>query len=242
VVILPEDASSVKLALNLADQRMYVAKGKAERAPHSQTQSVLMQLLTEREPALHSHLCGVGALAVGIGRRFRLDSEQLDELRRAAELHDLGKLAIPDELLHKSGPLSEAERDFMRQHTIIGERILAVAPSLRVIARLVRSSHERWEGKGYPDGLAGEAIPLGARIIAACDAYDAIVSDRGYRAPRSVGEAVVELRRHAGSQFDPRVVEALCEHLQALPTAGARAHYQSHPRRAAEVHGSRSTA
>jgi two-component system cell cycle response regulator len=242
VVILPEDASSVKLALNLADQRMYAAKGKAEQARHSQTQSVLMQLLTEREPALHSHLCGVGTLALGIGRRFRLDSEQLDELRRAAELHDLGKLAIPDELLHKSGPLSEGERDFMRQHTIIGERILAVAPSLRVIARLVRSSHERWDGKGYPDGLAGEAIPLGARIIAACDAYDAIVSDRGYSAPRSVGEAIAELRRHAGSQFDPRVVEALCEHLQALATAGAVAHSGSHPRRAPEVQGSRSTA
>ena len=222
VVILPEDASSVKLALNLADQRMYAAKGKAERARHSQTQSVLMQLLTEREPALHSHLCGVGALALAIGRRFGLDSEQLDELRRAAELHDLGKLAIPDELLHKPGPLSEGERDFFRQHTIIGERILAVAPSLRVIARLVRSSHERWDGKGYPDALAGEAIPLGARIIAACDAYDAIVSDRGYRARRSVVEAIAELRRHAGSQYDPRVVEALCEHLQALPTAGAQ--------------------
>jgi len=240
LVILPEDASSVKLALNLADQRMYAAKGNAERAPHSQTQSVLMQLLTEREPALHSHLCGVGALALGIGRRFGLDSEQLDELRRAAELHDLGKLAIPDELLHKSGPLTEGERDFMRQHTIIGERILAVAPSLRVIARLVRSSHERWDGEGYPDGLAGEAIPLGARIIAACDAYDAIVSDRGYSAPRPVGEAIAELRQHSGSQFDPRVVEALCEHLQALPTAGARAHRVSHPRRAPEVQGSRS--
>jgi diguanylate cyclase (GGDEF)-like protein len=242
VVILPEDASSVKLALNLADQRMYAAKGKAERARHSQTQSVLMQLLTEREPALHSHLCGVGALAVGIGRRLGLDSEQLDELRRAAELHDLGKLAIPDELLHKSGPLNEGERDFMRQHTIIGERILAVAPSLRVIARLVRSSHERWDGTGYPDGLAGEAIPLGARIIAACDAYDAIVSDRGYRAPRSSGEAIAELRRHAGSQFDPRVVEALCEHLRAFPTVGARAHSEGRPRRAPEMQGSRSAA
>jgi HD-GYP domain-containing protein (c-di-GMP phosphodiesterase class II) len=130
----------------------------------------------------------------------------------------------------------------MRQHTIIGERILAVAPSLRVIARLVRSSHERWDGTGYPDGLAGEAIPLAARIIAACDAYDAIVSDRGYRAPRSAGEAIAELRRHAGSQFDPRVVEALCEHLRALPRAGARAHSESRPRRAAEMQGSRSAA
>jgi diguanylate cyclase (GGDEF)-like protein len=240
VVILPEDASSVKLALNLADQRMYAAKGKAERARHSQTQNVLMQLLTEREPALHSHLRGVGALALAIGRRLRLDSEQLDELRRAAELHDLGKLAIPDELLHKSGPLSEGERDFMRQHTIIGERILAVAPSLRVIARLVRSSHERWDGKGYPDGLAGDEIPLGARIIAACDAYDAIVSDRGYRAPRPVAEAIAELRRHAGSQFDPRVVEVLCEHLQTLPTASPDEEFASDRRRAREVQSSRS--
>jgi diguanylate cyclase (GGDEF)-like protein len=220
VVVVPEEASSVTVALSLADERMYADKG-ARRASHSQTQGVLMQLLTEREPMLHNHVCDVGLLALQIGRRFGLDSEGLDELRRAAELHDIGKLAVPEEILHKSGPLTEAEQQFMRQHTIIGERILNVAPALHAIARLVRSSHERWDGLGYPDRLAGEAIPLGARIIAACDAYDAMVSERSYQTPRSRAEAMSEMRRHAGSQFDPRVVEALCRHLEEAPSAAS---------------------
>jgi HD-GYP domain-containing protein (c-di-GMP phosphodiesterase class II) len=181
-----------------------------------------MQLLTEREPTLHEHVHDVGRLAVAIGRRFGLDSEQLDELRRAAELHDIGKLAIPEEILHRSGPLTEGEQSFMRQHTIIGERILNVAPALRVVAGLVRASHERWDGQGYPDHLAGEAIPLGARIIATCDAYDAMVSQRAYQTPRSASEAIFELRRQSGSQFDPGVVEALCQHLQELSPSELR--------------------
>jgi two-component system cell cycle response regulator len=231
VAIVPEEACTVTAALSLADERMYSDKGGG-RGNHSQTQSVLMQLLTEREPTLHEHVHDVGVLAVAIGRRFGLDSERLDELRRAAELHDIGKLAIPEEILHKSGPLSEGEQTFMQQHTIIGERILNVAPALRVVAGLVRASHERWDGGGYPDHLAGEAIPLGSRIIAACDAYDAMVSQRAYQTPRSVAEAISELRRGAGSQFDPGVVEALCQHLQELappdirispPGAAARA-------------------
>ncbi|HEX4187767.1 MAG TPA: HD-GYP domain-containing protein [Solirubrobacteraceae bacterium] len=166
---------------------------------------------------LHEHVHDVGLLAVAIGRRFGLDSEQLDELRRAAELHDIGKLAIPEEILHRSGPLTEGEQSFMRQHTIIGERILNVSPALRVVAALVRSSHERWDGQGYPDHLAGEAIPLGSRIIAACDAYDAMASERAYQTPRSTSEAISELRNVAGSQFDPGVIEALCQHLNELP-------------------------
>ena len=217
VVIIPEDASGVTLALQLADERMYAEKGSG-RLVDSQTQSVLMQLLAEREPMLHSHLCDVGTLAIAIGRQCDLDSEQLDELRRAAELHDIGKLAVPEEILHKPGPLSESEQSFMRQHTIIGERILNVAPALRVVARLVRASHERWDGTGYPDGLSGTAIPLGARIIAACDAYETMVSDRSYQIRRSPNEAIAELRRHAGSQFDPEIVELLCGHLETKPT------------------------
>jgi HD-GYP domain-containing protein (c-di-GMP phosphodiesterase class II) len=182
-----------------------------------------MQLLTEREPTLHGHVHDVGRLAVEIGRRFDLDSEELDELRRAAELHDIGKLAVPEEILHRSGPLSEEEERFMRQHTLIGERILNVAPALREVARLVRSSHERWDGEGYPDRLAGPEIPLGARIIAACDAYDAMVSERSYQTPRSPAEAISELRRHAGTQFDARVVEVLCGHLDEISVHATRA-------------------
>ena len=117
-----------------------------------------------------------------------LPVEQIDVTVRAAELHDVGKIAIPDSILHKPGPLDLDELGFMRKHTLIGERIVAAATALRPVASVVRSSHERWDGGGYPDGLAGEAIPLEARIVFACDAYDAMTSDGrtrpGARRPR----------------------------------------------------------
>ncbi len=219
-VTVPADAASVSEALNLADERMYAEKavrGGSSRA-RAQTvmmqQSVLMQLLNESEPSLSEHVCDVGTMAMAVGGSFGFNSESLDELRRAAELHDLGKLAIPDQILNKPEPLSESEWRLMRQHTLIGERILNAAPALRPVARLVRSSHERWDGGGYPDALVGEEIPLGARIIAACDAYDAMISERPYDAARAPQEALAELRRNAGIQFDPRVVEAIGEHLE----------------------------
>ena len=216
VVAIPDDAASVTSVLSLADERMYSEKGTGGRGPLAQTQNVLLQLLTEREPSLRSHVRDVGDLAVAVGRKLRLDSEQLDELRRAAELHDIGKLAIPEEILQKPGPLTEKEWRFLHQHTVIGARILNVAPALRAVSDLVRSSHERWDGTGYPDQLAGLAIPLGARIIAACDAYDAMISDRPYQVARSPEQAVAELRRHAGTQFDPDVVPVLCEVLETI--------------------------
>jgi HD-GYP domain-containing protein (c-di-GMP phosphodiesterase class II) len=137
-----------------------------------------------------------------------MEPEELDEVARAAELHDLGKIALPDTILDKPGPLSEAEWEFMRRHTIVAERILLAAPALRPVARLVRSSHERWDGSGYPDELAGEQIPLGARVVAVCDAFDAMISDRPYRQALSDEEALAELRACAGTQFDAEVVEA----------------------------------
>jgi diguanylate cyclase (GGDEF)-like protein len=227
-VIVPGEARTVSEALNLADERMYADKserGGSSRA-RAQTvlmqQSVLMQLLSEREPTLREHVCDVGLLAMVVGRQFGLNSEQLDELRRAAELHDLGKLAVPDQILNKAEPLSDSEWRLMRQHTLIGERILNAAPALRPVARLVRSSHERWDGDGYPDALAGEEIPLGSRIIAACDAYDAMVSERPYDAARSPAEALEELRRNAGTQFDPQVVDAICAHLEGRGATARR--------------------
>ncbi len=123
-------------------------------------------------------------------------------------LHDIGKIGIPSELLRKRGPLDSGEREHMREHPEIGARILEPVERLRQLAPLVRFSHECWDGSGYPDGLAGEQIPLGARIISVCDAFDAMVSDRPYRGGRSTAEALVELRAHAGTQFDPAVVEA----------------------------------
>ena len=144
-----------------------------------------------------------------------LSPEQLDEIRSAAELHDVGKVAIPDEIINKPGPLDPVEVGFIRQHTIVGERILAAAPALASVARIVRSSHENWDGSGYPDALEGESIPVGSRIIAVCDAFEAMVADRPYAAPKTTDEALDELVRCAGTQFDPAVVEMFAAVLPA---------------------------
>lgn len=120
-------------------------------------------------------------------------------------------MAIPDEVLHKPGPLNDQEWALLRTHTLIGERILETAPAMGPVARLVRWTHERWDGQGYPDGLSREQVPLGARIIFVCDAFDAMTSERSYKPKMEVEDALEELRRCAGTQFDPMVVELVCE-------------------------------
>jgi HD-GYP domain-containing protein (c-di-GMP phosphodiesterase class II) len=136
-----------------------------------------------------------------------IEGSEFEDLRCAAALHDVGKVAIPDAIITKPAPLTDEEWAFMRRHTLIGERILAAAPALSGAAQLVRSSHERWDGKGYPDGLAGNEILLSSRIIAVCDAFDAMISDRPYAPSQTVVEALAELRRCAGTQFDPWIVD-----------------------------------
>ncbi len=221
LAVIPDDAPNASAALQLADQRMYADKARSRRNSRTRTRDVLLRLLSERTPDLHDHVSGVGQLVADVARAFEVDSDQLDEMLRAAELHDIGKLAIPDEILNKPGPLDDAEWKLMRQHTIVGERILNADPALQPVARLVRSCHEWWDGTGYPDGLAGTAIPLGARIIAACDAYDAMTSERCYQAARSSDDAIAELRRCSGTQFDPAVIDALCRRLMLEPVPDA---------------------
>jgi diguanylate cyclase (GGDEF)-like protein len=207
---LPGEAHTTAEALRLADHRMYARKSTGRTSAARQTTDVLLRVLAERQPALGEHLDGVAALCERVAARAGLPADEVPALVQAARLHDVGKAAIPDEILNKPGPLDEGEWAFMRRHTVIGERILAVAPSLTRAAAIVRSSHERFDGRGYPDGLAGEAIPLGARIVFVCDAYDAMLSDRPYRSALPIAAALAELRRCAGTQFDPQVVEALC--------------------------------
>jgi two-component system cell cycle response regulator len=208
LVSLPAEAATAVDALRLADHRMYALK-HGRRATKGEAREVLLAVLGEREPDLQRHMHDVAALARTVGTRMGLDAEDLDVVVRGAELHDIGKVAVPDEILHKPGPLNEDDWAFIRQHTIIGERIVGAAEALRPVGRVVRARPERWAGKGYPDGLAGEEIPLGARIVFACDAWDAMTSDRGYRTALPAEAAAEELRANAGTQFDADVVAAL---------------------------------
>lgn len=214
-VLLPVEAGDPGEALRIADQRMYAQKNRGRSSAGRQSTEVLLQVLSERNPSLGTHLDDVTQLCEAVGRRLGLSHEEITPLLQAASLHDVGKAAIPDSILMKPGPLDVEEWAFMRRHTLIGERILSAAPALAAAARLVRSSHESWDGSGYPDGLSGRDIPLGSRIIFVCDAFDAMTTNRPYRKPLGVEEAVAELRRCAGNQFDTRVVEAFADELAA---------------------------
>jgi HD-GYP domain-containing protein (c-di-GMP phosphodiesterase class II) len=162
------------------------------------------------------HSRGVVDLSLGVVDALGLDATQRRHVEFGALLHDVGKIRIPKEILNKNGPLNPLEWEFVRHHTIDGEQMLRqVGGKLAEIASIVRSSHERWDGRGYPDGLAGEEIPIEARIISACDAYNAMITDRPYRPAMSRSEAVDELRSGSGSQFDPQVVAALVRRVGA---------------------------
>jgi diguanylate cyclase (GGDEF)-like protein len=214
---LPTEARTSEDALRGADRRMYARKAGRRTSAGRQSTDVLLHVLRERQPALSDHLEAVTELCEQVARELGVPDAELGVLLQAASLHDVGKTAIPDAILDKSGPLDHAEWDLMRQHTVIGERIMSGAPSLAAAALLVRSSHERFDGDGYPDGVSGRDIPLGARIICACDAFDAMIADRPYRTAMDLQDALAELRHCSGAQFDPQVVEALCAAAVAGP-------------------------
>ena len=205
---IPAEAHEPEEAMLLADRRMYAAK-LGGRGDGEGTVEALIRALHEAKPETEGHPSQVGELARDVSRGLGLTTEELDVVVRAAKLHDVGKMAIPDAILSKPGPLDERDWDYVRQHSLIGERIVAAAPPLAPVARLVRSSHERWDGSGYPDGLAGESIPRGARIVFACASFDAMTRERSYAPARSSQDALAELRRCSGTQFDPEVVDTL---------------------------------
>ena len=216
LVLLPFETGDAAAAMQIADQRLYGHKGsRRSSAVGQQTRDVLLQVLHARKPDLGEHLREVAQTAIAVGGRMAIGPEPLDQTARAAELHDIGKMAVPDEILNKPGPLDERETEFVRQHTIVGERILAAAPALADVAKIVRSSHESFDGTGYPDGLAGDAIPLPSRIIAVCDAFHAMIDERPHQPAMSTREAMAELRGCKGTRFDPDVVEAICAEIEA---------------------------
>jgi diguanylate cyclase (GGDEF)-like protein/PAS domain S-box-containing protein len=214
-VILPDEAPDSTSALVMADERMYADKGGGRASARRQTRDIVLRVMEARHPDLHEHSGAVAALARAVGERMGITGPALEDLERAAELHDIGKIAIPDAIVNKPGPLDADEWGFMRRHTLIGESMLTAAPALHAAGRIVRSSHERFDGAGYPDGLRGEQIPLASRIVFVCDSFHAMTADRPYGEAIPKEAALAELTECAGSQFDPEVVKAFADVLGA---------------------------
>jgi HD-GYP domain-containing protein (c-di-GMP phosphodiesterase class II) len=171
--------------------------------------AALVRAVDMRDDYTGEHSASVGDLARRVGERLGMDGGELWLLELAARLHDVGKIGVPDAILNKPGPLDEDEWALMRRHAELGAEMVTKVPGLEPVAPLVRAHHERWDGEGYPDGLARGAIPLASRVIAVCDAFQAMISHRPYRAALDVEIALRELADGAGSHFDPAVVEAL---------------------------------
>ena len=206
------------LALFAHERRSRLEQGLELRNAYLGTTILLADLIEEDDEYTGAHSQGVVSLALEVADALSLDPWQKRRTEYAARLHDVGKIALPKEIINKPGPLDPDEWNLMRQHTVEGERMLArVGGALREVGTIVRGSHERWDGRGYPDGLAGTDIPIEARIVACCDAYDAMTTDRAYRAALPVDAALTEIRRGAGKQFDPVVAAAVIEVVERQP-------------------------
>ena len=186
-----------------------------------ETARMLAELVEDDDPYTGAHCRDVVHLSLQVADRLRVDEDVRRDVELGALLHDVGKIAVPKAIVRKAGSLSEREWHVMRRHTIHGERMLLRDAGLAEVAAVVRASHERWDGRGYPDGLQGEEIPRASRIICVCDAYDAITSNRPYRRALPPSWACQELQECAGAQFDPAVVTALFAVLDDSATAVA---------------------
>jgi putative nucleotidyltransferase with HDIG domain len=208
----PFSADKLRLARSIGEQAASALErvGLFAQLEQSYLQTVLAlaNAVDAKDTYTADHAQRLAQLALAVGSQLGMTDHDLEALRYGAILHDIGKIGIPDAVLQKPAPLDAAEWAQMRQHPVIGAGILAPVPQLASAAEIVRHHHERYDGKGYPDGLAGEAIPLGARILTVVDSYSAITDKRVYKAARPASEAVAELRRYAATQFDPQVVEA----------------------------------
>ena len=217
-VLLPTETRDAAEAFRLVDQRMYEQKTSGRVPADTQTTNALLRALHERDPNLTARMAHTAELAGQVSDLLGLSATERARVCQAAQLHDIGKVAVPDSLLTQVPPLAPSDWEFIQQCPTIGERITAAAPALAPLARLIRSTREHFDGTGYPDRLSGDQIPLGARIIAACSALAAMTSPRPYAPARTTVNALGELHRAAGRQFDPRVVAALTEVLAAIGT------------------------
>ncbi len=207
--IWPEDVAllssiAIQIGVGLQNSESYAQLDRM----YLETVTALAAAMEAKDQYTADHADSLAAMAVGLGRQLGLSGDELRTLQFAAVLHDIGKIGVPGVILNKPDRLTPDEFAIMAQHTIIGERIISRIENLRPVARIIRSMHERWDGGGYPDGLVGEQIPLAARIVFVCDAFHAMTSDRPYRRALPVDEAIEELRRNTGRQFDPLVMDA----------------------------------
>ncbi|MGZ4613202.1 MAG: HD domain-containing phosphohydrolase [Kineosporiaceae bacterium] len=221
-ILLPSETQDASEALRLVDQRMYAQKGGSRRSADRQSKDVLLHALYERNPDLRTRLQQVGELVGRVAQRMGMSVEETQHAVQAAELRDIGQVAVPDAILAKQGELTDEERAFLLNQPMISERIIGAAPALAQVARLVRSTGERFDGSGHPDRLVGDAIPLGSRIVAACHQYVLLTSDPAGDA-RAVAAALAELRRQSGAHFDPRVVTVLAGVVTAVEMQAAPA-------------------
>jgi diguanylate cyclase (GGDEF)-like protein len=205
-VVLPGQTQTVSEALKLADHRAQSQRKAGRRDPEVTPPEDAIQ--TAR---IESSQFDVAELAIEVGRRMGMPADRLDDLAAAAHLRDIGNMALPGEILRGEHELTAIEWDFIRLHTVVGERLLSANFAMSEVGRLVRSSHERWDGAGYPDGLSGEDIPRGSRIVFVCTAFQDMTSARPYREALSIEAALEQLRESAGGQFDPDVVRVFDE-------------------------------
>jgi diguanylate cyclase (GGDEF)-like protein len=209
-LLLAKRAGKNRVAVASADVDRELAALQASEGSPGAVQA-LAAAIAERDSYTQEHTQEVVHLVRGVAHVLGLDSTQVERIANAAMLHDVGKLAVPHGILHKPGPLTPDEWQVMAEHPVAGERILQRVPALAALASTVRHEHEHWDGSGYPDGLAGQRIPIGSRIILACDAFHAMITDRPYRAAMAREEACETIRSGAGNVYDPEVVAALLD-------------------------------
>jgi two-component system cell cycle response regulator len=212
-VAIPGETGDLEAAFQIAGKRLAAHRRRQNRSARRQAHAVLVAALSASRPEQRTRLRSVAYRSISLARRLGLDEEEIEDVALAAELQGVGMLAVPESVEAEEGTMSEEERAMVHSHTAVGSRIVAAAAALAPVAALIKSSAEHYDGSGYPDGLAGEAIPRGSRIVAVATRYTALTSQRSYRPALPPEAAIAELRRGAGRQLDPAIVEALAAEL-----------------------------
>lgn len=205
------DQEDIHEVLRIVEEQMYKNKLFEVTSHRSESIKTILNTLHEKNPREEKHSKRVSEICIQIGRKLHMKSEELQLLKAISNLHDIGKIAIDEAIINKPGKLNDAEWEIIKRHPEIGYRIISTSPEYAEIAYDILSHHEKWDGTGYPRAIAGENIPIRARIISIADAYDAMVSERPYRVPKTHEEAIAEIKKYSGTQFDPNLVEVFCE-------------------------------